>query len=77
MSLNASDVMVIPVTLVKVMVITVAIFAPTVVAANDFCTCGLAICSVALADAVLVPPLVNKLPTGITLPYEPPTDALT
>ena len=65
--MNARPVMAAPVTLVRVMVIAVAVFAPTVVAANDLLTWGLAICSVADAVEVLAPPLVVSTPSAMVL----------
>ena len=65
--MNARPVMAAPVTLVRVMVIAVAVFPPTVVAANDLLTWGLAICSVADVVTVLAPPLVVNAPTAMVL----------
>ena len=72
--MKARAVMAAPVTLVKVMRKMVAVLAATVscftpgAAPNVLPTCGLAICSVAAAAAVLAPPLVVSAPTGIVLP---------
>ena len=76
-SVNAKPVIVAPVTLVNVIVMSVAVLAPSVVAAKLLVTCGLAICKVAAAAAVFVPPLVVSAPAGIVLPYAPPVGALT
>ena len=46
----------------------VAVFAATELTANDFTTCGLAICKVATAGAVFDPPLVPNAPAGMMLP---------
>ena len=53
--------------LVNVTVIDTGVLAAVKAVENALLTCGLAICKVPTAAAVLAPPLVLSAPTGIVL----------
>lgn len=76
-SLNANAVIGEPVMLVKVTVIDTGVLTAVKAVENALLTCGLAICNVPTAAAVLAPPLVLSAPIGIALLYAPPAGAFT